>query len=44
MANWLHGEHARRDLPVICVDARQAHAVLSQMHNMCARAGLPKGK
>ncbi|MEM8793913.1 MAG: IS110 family transposase [Pseudomonadota bacterium] len=33
MANWLHGELARRDLPVICVDARQAHAVLSQMHN-----------
>ena len=33
MANWLHGELARRDLPVIFVDARQAHAVLSQMHN-----------
>ena len=33
MANWLHGELARRDLPVICVDARQTHAVLSQMHN-----------
>ena len=33
MANWLHDELARRDLPVVCVDARQAHAVLSQMHN-----------
>ncbi|WP_226584574.1 IS110 family transposase [Acuticoccus sediminis] len=33
MANWLHGELARRDPPAICVDARQAHAVLSQMHN-----------
>src|SRR3712207_4918181 len=26
MANWLH-------LPAVCVDARQAHAVLSQMPN-----------
>jgi len=33
MANWLHGELTRRGLPAICVDARQAHAVLSQMHN-----------
>lgn len=33
MSNWLHGELTRRRLPAICVDARQAHAVLSQMHN-----------
>lgn len=33
MANWLHGELTRRGLPAICVDARHAHAVLSQMHN-----------
>ncbi|MCL4065588.1 hypothetical protein M3484_03235 [Pseudomonas sp. GX19020] len=33
MANWLHGELTRCGLPAICVDARQAHAVLSQMHN-----------
>lgn len=33
MANWLHDELFRRELPVVCVDARQAHAVLSQMHN-----------
>ena len=33
MSNWLHGELEQRGLPVICVDARQAHAVLGQMHN-----------
>jgi len=33
MANWLHDELSCRKLPVVCVDARQAHAVLSQMHN-----------
>ena len=33
MANWLYGELCQRDLPMVCVDARQAHAVLSQMHN-----------
>lgn len=33
MSNWLYGELERRGLPAICVDARQAHAVLSQMHN-----------
>lgn len=33
MANWLHDELSRRELPVVCVDARQAHAVLGQMHN-----------
>lgn len=33
MSNWLHDELFRRDLPVVCVDSRQAHAVLSQMHN-----------
>lgn len=33
MANWLHGELTRLGLPAICVDSRQAHAVLSQMHN-----------
>jgi transposase len=33
MANWLHDELLRQDLPVVCVDARQAHAILSQMHN-----------
>lgn len=33
MANWLYSELALRGLPVVCIDARQAHAVLSQMHN-----------
>jgi transposase len=33
MANWLHDELTRRGLPVVCIDARQAHAVLGQMHN-----------
>ncbi|WP_108661042.1 IS110 family transposase [Acuticoccus kandeliae] len=33
MSNWLHGELEERGLPAICVDARQAHAVLGQMHN-----------
>ena len=33
MANWLHDELNDRGLPAICVDARQAHAVLGQMHN-----------
>lgn len=33
MANWLHDELSRRELPVVCVDAQQAHAVLGQMHN-----------
>ena len=33
MANWLHRELGARDLPMVCVDARQAHAVLSQMPN-----------
>ena len=33
MANWLHDELSRRNLPIVCVDARQAHAVLGQMHN-----------
>lgn len=33
MANWLYHELARRGVPIVCVDARQAHAVLSQMHN-----------
>lgn len=33
MANWLHDELASRGMPVVCVDARQAHAVLGQMHN-----------
>lgn len=33
MANWLHSELTRRGLPVVCVDARQAHAGLGQMHN-----------
>ena len=28
MANWLHRQLAARDLPAVCVDARQAHAVL----------------
>ncbi|MER8428038.1 IS110 family transposase [Mesorhizobium sp. M1403] len=33
MANWLYNELSQRGLPVVCIDARQAHAVLSQMHN-----------
>ncbi len=33
MANWLYHELAGRGVPIVCVDARQAHAVLSQMHN-----------
>ena len=33
MANWLYHELEQRGVPVVCVDARQAHAVLSQMHN-----------
>ena len=33
MANWLYNELSDRNLPVVCIDARQAHAVLSQMHN-----------
>lgn len=33
MANWLHRQLLARDLPAVCVDACQAHAVLSQMPN-----------
>lgn len=33
MANWLYNELSDRGLPAVCIDARQAHAVLSQMHN-----------
>ena len=33
MANWLYNELADQGLPIVCIDARQAHAVLSQMHN-----------
>lgn len=33
MANWLFDELSHRGLPMVCIDARQAHAVLSQMHN-----------
>ncbi len=33
MANWLYSELSLRGLPIVCIDARQAHAVLSQMHN-----------
>ena len=33
MANWLHRQLVARDLPAVCVDARQAHAALSQMPN-----------
>ncbi len=33
MANWLHRQLVARGLPAVCVDARQAHAVLSQMPN-----------
>ena len=33
MSNWLHGELMQHGLPAVCVDARQAHAVLGQMHN-----------
>lgn len=33
MTNWLYNELGSRGLPIVCIDARQAHAVLSQMHN-----------
>ena len=33
MANWLHRQLVARDLPAVCVDARQAYAVLSQVPN-----------
>ncbi|WP_170766708.1 IS110 family transposase [Ruegeria lacuscaerulensis] len=33
MVNWLYTELSDRGLPMVCIDARQAHAVLSQMHN-----------
>ncbi|MDC1399702.1 hypothetical protein N8306_04225 [Yoonia sp.] len=33
MANWLYDELSQRGLPMVCIDALQAHAVLSQMHN-----------
>lgn len=33
MSNWLYHGLERRGVPIVCVDARQAHAVLSQMHN-----------
>ncbi len=33
MANRLYHELSQRRLPMVCIDARQAHAVLSQMHN-----------
>jgi transposase len=33
MSNWLHGALESRGLSVACIDARQAHAVLSRMHN-----------
>ena len=33
MANWLYHELANRGVPIVCIDARRAHAVLSQMHN-----------
>jgi transposase len=33
MANRLHPWLVARDLPAVCVDARQAHAMLSQMPN-----------
>ena len=36
MANWLHRGLVARDLPAVYVDARQAHAVLSQMPNNTA--------
>ena len=32
-ANWLYAGLRAREMPVVCIDARQAHAVLSQMHN-----------
>ena len=33
MANWLYDELSELGIPIVCIDARQAHAVLSQMHN-----------
>ncbi|MBA8821585.1 transposase [Ochrobactrum sp. P6BSIII] len=31
--NGPDGKLSLRGLPIVCIDARQAHAVLSQMHN-----------
>ena len=33
LANCLYDELSQRLIPMVCIDARQAHAVLSQMHN-----------
>lgn len=33
MSNWLHQSLIDLGLPAVCVDARQAHAILNQMHN-----------
>jgi transposase len=33
MAIWLHTELSDRGLPMICIGARQEHAILSQMQN-----------
>lgn len=33
MSNWLYNTLVERGLPAVCVDARQAHAILNQMHN-----------
>ncbi len=43
MANWLYDELTRRGLPAVCVDARQAHAVLGQMHNSEADQRMIRG-
>jgi len=32
-SNWLYAGLLAQEMPVVCVDARQAHAILSQMHN-----------
>jgi transposase len=39
MTNWLYDELSQRGLPMVCIDARQAHAVLSQMHNKTGENG-----
>ena len=33
MSNWLHNSLVELGLAAVCVDARLAHAILSQMHN-----------
>jgi hypothetical protein len=40
MANWLHRQLLARELPAVCIDARHAHAVLSQLPKKPTRTTL----